>query len=325
MPPDAAGLPNPSVVALPPRTAVSSLTGKPFAPELPRLRRLRVLQAPEFDSDWRAAYRLLRGLQSRGAAELDSLEALSDYLYAHWFHASHPHLLQRFPTAAEFLAHCGPAFVLRHATLLRIDAGALEVQPERGPALRLPFGLAHPCPPQAPLRPGCVLRARLLAQAEQGGFWHLWSRPWLESSPARILRCYFAVQPGHEARFARLLAQHAPADAVWYSKFLCGTHPGGRRDSALLYLPLAPTPDWVDMLTEAAAPMLREQPLRLCRRRARGVYCAVDPDNGLSFGQHVAHAVARAALEPGALGSYARFAHPLDAFGSELKALEPTP
>lgn len=279
---------------------------------------LQSRQAPEFEADWRAAYRLLRSLRKHRAVVLESEQTLAEHLYSHWFHAIDLDRVLSYPTASAFRQACEPAFTLEEARLVRVEADDIELQTETGMVMRLPFGLVHAQPPQAPLRPGALLRARLMPQSEQGGFWHLWSRPWTAAPPARIHRYYLAARRGQETALAAALAQQAPADAVWYCKFLCGSHPQGRRDPALLYLPAGPMPAWLDSLIAGGEPWLIEQPLRLCRRLAPGVYRALDPGNGLSYGQHLAHAVARAALEPAAFASYARFAHPLDAFGSEL-------
>lgn len=280
------------------------------------------LQAPEFETDWRAAFRLLRSMRAHQAVELGSKEALAEHLYGHWFHAINPHRHHTYPTAAAFRLACESAFPLTEARLLHVEADALQVQPMQGSALRLPFGLAHAEPPQATLRTGEVLHARLMAQSEQGGFWHLWSRPWLATAPDRIHRYYFATLPGHEPTLAAAIARHAPQDAVWYCKFLCGPHPQGRRDPALLYLPAGAAPAWLQALIDEARSWLAEHPLRLSQRFAHGVCRAVDPGCGLSYGQYLSQALAHAALQPGALGNYARFSHALDAFGCELKRQE---
>lgn len=280
------------------------------------------LHAPEFEADWRAAFRLLRSMQAQQAAELGSREALAEHLYRHWFHAINPRQHHAYPSAAAFRLACESAFPLTETRLLRADADALEVQPMQGPALRLPFGLAHAQPPQATLRTGEVLHARLMAQSEQGGFWHLWSRPWLAAAPDRIHRYYFAVLPGHEPALAAAIARHAPQDTVWYCKLLCGLHPQGRRDPALLYLPAGTAPAWLETLIDEARSWLAGYPLRLSRRFAHGVCRAVDPGCGLSYGQYLSQALAHAALEPGVLGNYARFSRALDAFCCELKRQE---
>jgi hypothetical protein len=287
--------------------------------------RLRPPGHQRFSGDWRAAYQLLRRLRAREASELAATESLADLLYMQWFHDVDGRGFRAFPSATAFRLRCEPAFPLQPARLLHLGLDAAEVQPAEGASLRLSHGLVHALPPQQPLRAGAPVAARLMAQTEQAGFWHLWSRPWLEAAPSAIRRYYFAARPGHEADLAAVIARNAPAAEPWYAKFLCGTHPRGRRDPALLYLPCAAGSDTPLALAEAAAALLCEQPVRLARRIARGVYTALDPGNGLSFGQQLSQAVADAALQPRALDSYWRFSQPLEAFALDLHRQDTLP
>jgi len=221
-------------------------------------------------------------------------------LYCTWFHQETGRLLD-WPQAGAYLAAVTrpEAFQDGWTVIDRVTGAAGAVVAERDGRRRVvappqmlpadPRGL-HP-------EPGTQLRVHPLVGAESGGFWHLWSAGWQRRAPRRYRRIYLHLEPPGALEVVARIAAAAPADPVWATKALCGSHTGGRRDGALLYLPWRTPIDtgWVAAVLRAVQPWCREELPPFVDPIGPGVGWAPDPGDGRSFGEAVCQVVADAA------------------------------
>jgi hypothetical protein len=233
----------------------------------------------------------------------DDAEARAAFLYRCWFHAAplseDAPAPVAWPSRAEYCAAALPAVPLEsgwhvagpasegrlriaHAVGRKAEAGLIDIVLDN--------------PLAAPL-PGAPLQRRRWIERDVGGFWHLWSEPWAQAAPERIVRLYLPLAHSAMLSAAATLVGALPPDALWAMKFLSGSHMSGRRDAGVIYLPrgglAAP---FLAAAMAALAPLLGGERMRLTRPW-HGGWVADDPGDGRSFGEAVSHTLAT--LEPG--------------------------
>ena len=144
---------------------------------------------------------------------------------------------------------------------------------------------------------GAVLRVHPLTSGESGGFWHIWSAGWQASPPQRLQRFYFRAERGRALDLALRVVDTAPARQTWAFKIQCGRHDSGRRDGALLYLPVetAGSSEWVCDLIKRASELCQDDLPPFVNRVAPGIGHAPDPGGERSFGQALCAAIASVA------------------------------
>lgn len=127
------------------------------------------------------------------------------------------------------------------------------------------------------------------------GWWRTWNDTWVPTrSRAGATRVLFTPAPNSEAlaEFVSAATTHLRAErAPWL--LACATDPRRLRRTAgaVLYLPDGRMPAG---LIEAVHPMLTDETPPLCLRLGAGAAVAEYPANGMSFGEHRCHLVARA-------------------------------
>lgn len=237
------------------------------------------------------AHRLVRG-HGADAAQL----------YGEWFHDDTGMMLDWPGPGAYLAAVARPATFEDGWTVVGPVVGpAGTVLVQRGDRRRMvaPPSMV-PVDPRM-LRPGSGARVRVhpLTGAESGGFWHLWSVGWQRRAPRRFRRIYLHLDPDGALEVVARIAASAPPRPVWAMKALCGIHPGGRRDGAVVYLPSRTPLDtgWVAAAVDAVRPWCRAGLPPFVDQIADGVGWAPDPGDGRSFGEAVCAAVARTARE----------------------------
>lgn len=231
-------------------------------------------------------------------------EARAAFLYRHWFHdapvgedAPPP---MAWPTRAEYRAAALPSAPLEddwsvigpgsesrlritHADGREAEASLLDIVLEN---------------PLAVPVPGAMLQRRRWIERDVGGFWHLWSEPWAQDPPKRMVRLYLPIDPAAMLAAAAHMVAHVAPETMWAMKFLSGPHISGRRDAGLIYLAqdglesLNPDP-----LLTGLAPLLTGPSPRLTRVWHGGCV-ADDPGDGRSFGEAVSQALAEIAPGP---------------------------
>jgi hypothetical protein len=255
------------------------------------------------------------------AARLDEAHRLvreegadATMLYRTWFHQETGRLLD-WPQAGAYLAAVTRPEAFQDGwTVIDRGAGAAgAVVAERAGRRRVvaPPQLLPADPRALHVTPGTRVRVHPLVGAESGGFWHLWSVGWQRRAPRRYRRIYLHVEPPGALEVVTRIAAAAPADPGWAMKALCGSHTGGRRDGALLYLPWPTSLDtgWVAAVLRAVQPWCRPGLPPFVAPIAPGVGWAPDPGDGRSFGEAVCQAVADAAeqhREPAPFAAAAR-------------------
>jgi hypothetical protein len=264
---------------------------------------------PEVRADLAEAFEQLRALEATASPLLEEAEGLSAYFYANWFHELAEVTTRVYPTPGQFTAATALPELFRPGwTLLAEEPPLLRARSPEGSEAAIAMGDAAPADPIAPLAPGAALRVVDRSTGASNGFWHLWSSAWREAAPERIERLYLAIAPGAELAVARALARAAPLDGRWYAKFLSGSHPAGRRDPAVLYLPTGTaSAPWVGALLHEVAAHLAGARVRATATHATGVGYARDPGGGRSFGQAVCDALAAAAVGSGSAGGFDGF------------------
>lgn len=221
-------------------------------------------------------------------------------LYRVWFHQETGRLLD-WPHAGAYLAAVTrPEAFQGGWTVIGPVAGAAgAVVAERGGRRRVvaPPQMLPADPRALHVGPGTELRVHPLVGAESGGFWHLWSVGWQHRAPRRYRRIYLRVEPSGALEVVARIAAAAPPDPVWAMKALCGSHTGGRRDGALMYLPWRTPLDsgWVAAVLRAVQPWCRADLPPFVDPLGRGAGWAPDPGDGRSFGEAVCQVVADAA------------------------------
>lgn len=227
-------------------------------------------------------------------------QADSHTLYQRWFHRQTGETLA-WPSAGAYRAAMldGARFengwrVVRPAPGL---AGAVVAMRGGRERLVAPPEMAPQNPHDLAPGKGAALRVDPLAAGEAGGFWHVWSAGWQKQAPADFYRVYCRLSPACALAFVRRVAQAAPPGVVWAMKALCGEHESGRRDGALLYLPLdVPlTTSWLADLLPAIAPDCVGELPPFVQPLAPGIGHAPDPGGGRSFGQAVCDAIVSSA------------------------------
>ncbi len=231
-------------------------------------------------------------------------EARAAFLYRHWFpdapigeDAPPPSL---WPTRAQYRAAALPSAPLE--TGWRVTGPGSEsrlrithVDGREAEAGLLDIVLGNPL--AVPV-PGAMLARRRWIERDVGGFWHLWSEPWAQDPPKRMVRLYLPINRSAMLTAAAHLVAHLAPESMWAMKFLSGPHIPGRRDAGLIYLAhdglgsLNPDP-----LLTGLAPLLTGPRPRLTRVW-HGGYVADDPGGGRSFGEAVSQALAEIAPGP---------------------------
>lgn len=225
-------------------------------------------------------------------------------LYRRWFH--------RETGALETWPHGGAyrAAILRPESF---QSGWSVVGPAAGPAgavvarrgehqrVVAPPELIPDDPRQLAPGPGASVRVQPLISAESGGFWHLWSVGWQAGPPDHYRRLYLHLTTAAVLDVVTLIVTTAPSRPVWAMKALCGTHRSGRRDGALLYLPVEMeiTSSWVAHLVDGLRPHCVDGLPPFVDPVGPGTGWAPDPGGGRSFGEAVCAAVASAAGHTG--------------------------
>jgi hypothetical protein len=127
------------------------------------------------------------------------------------------------------------------------------------------------------------------------GWWRTWNDSWVPTrSRAGATRVLFTPIPNSDAlaEFVGAATTHLRGEqAPWL--LACATDPRRVRRSAaaVLYLPDGVVPAG---LVEAVQPMLADDTPPLCLRFGAGAALAEYPSNGMSFGEHRCHLIARA-------------------------------
>lgn len=230
-------------------------------------------------------------------------EARATFLYRCWFHAapmaedvSAP---VAWPTRAEYRATALPAVPLETGWRVAGPGGEGRLRIAHADGRGTEAGLIDIVldnPLAVPL-PGAPLQRRRWIERDVGGFWHLWSEPWAQSPPERILRLYLPLARPAMLSAAATLVAALPPNAQWAMKFLSGPHMPGRRDAGLIYVEKAGLDaPFLAAAVAALAPLLGGERLRLTRPW-HGGWVADDPGDGRSFGEAVSQTLA--ALEPG--------------------------
>jgi hypothetical protein len=221
-------------------------------------------------------------------------------LYRVWFHRD-TGLLLDWPQAGAYLVAVTRVDAFQGGwTVVGPAAGSAgAVVAERGRRRRVvaPPQMLPVDPRVLHAVPGTELRVHPLVGAESGGFWHLWSAGWQRRPPQRYRRIYLHLDPPGALDVVAQIAAAAPPDPVWAMKALCGSHTGGRRDGALMYLPWRTPLDtgWVATVLSAVQPWCRGDLPPFVEQIGRGVGWAPDPGGGRSFGEAVCQLVAQAA------------------------------
>jgi hypothetical protein len=230
-------------------------------------------------------------------------EARATFLYRCWFHAApmdeHASVPVAWPTRPEYRAAALPAVPLETGWRVAGPGGEGRLRIAHADGRETEAGLIDIVldnPVAVPL-PGAPLQRRRWIERDVGGFWHLWSEPWAQAEPERIVRLYLPLAHPAMLSAAAILVGALPPDALWAMKFLSGPHMPGRRDAGVIYLPRGglAAPFLAAAMT-ALAPLLGGE--RLCLTRPwHGGWAADDPGDGRSFGEAVSHTLA--AIEPG--------------------------
>jgi hypothetical protein len=233
----------------------------------------------------------------------DDAEARAALLYRSWFHAApvaeDATAPAVWPTRAEYRATALSAAPLEDGWQVTGPGGdgRLQIAHADGrtdEAGLLDIVLANPLAAPAP---GAQLQRRRRIERDVGGFWHLWSEPWAQAAPTRILRLYLPLSPSAMLPAAALLVGALPPDALWAMKFLSGPHIPGRRDPGVIYLAQGGLePPFLAEAMAALAPCLDGERLRLSRPW-QGGWVADDPGDGRSYGEAVSQTLAE--LRPG--------------------------
>jgi hypothetical protein len=244
-----------------------------------------------------AARALLAG-RALTPPDKDSPDPLAALLYDRWFHGTTGEA-RAYPEAAAYraVALAARPFEPGWSLVAVLEGAPGAIHARRGTTSREVPPLFWAPVAADRLRPaaGDALLLSPWRSAEQGGFWHLWPPVWPARPPRQLSRWYFRIAKGAEPGFAATLAAAAPLDRAWAVKLLCGEHLAGRRDTAVLYAPIAGAA-WLDALLAALAPCLApgEGP-PFTEAVAPGICRADDPGTGQSFGQHCCALLAAAA------------------------------
>lgn len=225
-------------------------------------------------------------------------EARAAWLYRCWFHAA-PTAQEApapatWPTRAEYRAAALPAVALESGWQVAgagSDGRMRIVHADERETETALIDVVLDNPVAVPV-PGARLLRRRWIERDVGGFWHLWSEPWAQTPPTRLLRIYLPLEPSAMLTAAAQLVAALPPDALWAMKLLSGLHLPGRRDAGLIYLErdglneafLAPVMTALHPLLSGPRPRLT--------RGWRGGWVANGPGDGRSFGEAVSHALA---------------------------------
>lgn len=227
------------------------------------------------------------------------LPSLDDHLYARWYQDGRADgQIEIWPQMTHYVAATAPFMQVQDGWRLeRVDQGQLALRHDDGRHVAASWQSVAPLSPLLPLRPGAHVRRLAPLNARIDGFWHLWSDRWQTCAPDAVSRLYLPLEHGAEGDAARVLVANAPADRLWAAKFLCGPHPAGRRDPALIYLSAGDEgQDWVMALLDRMAPLFSAGRVRLARLW-HGAWLAADPGDGRSFGQAVCEVLAALPVE----------------------------
>ena len=221
-------------------------------------------------------------------------------LYQRWFHEE-TERIELWPSAAAYQSAIADPTRFEQGWMVMAKtadlAGSVLVQRNGRQRLVAPPEVV----PEDPRRLALALDQNVLVDAlacsETNGFWTVWSASWQANAPENFLRLYFRVPPSRALTFAHSLVKHLPLYSVWAMKMLSGLHDAGRRDNAVMYVPVGTALEsgWLLCALRAVADLCVGQIPPFVRLLYPGIGWAHDPGDGRSFGEAVSEAVASAA------------------------------